>query len=613
MFPFSFAVSEDMGSARVKAVASEMDGLRLVFSIIGAMTTKGFILDKPDRAVLDFVGAPLLSYQELVAFNSPLVRRIRFGEQSAFNSRLVLDLLQPARMELSDERGIMGEREWIVRLRPVEGSRTPVAGQEEGTTTKGEEAGTANLVAENQVQEVNTPRTGGSDAVTMQDPMQEGEMLRVVFSSPGTINHRGYLLNNPDRVVLDFFETDIGNADAHRKFSNEWIKGIRFGHPIPHGVRVVFDSRSRVDMDLKLVTRTEDGGQELVLRLNKGGQSLVQQPVAEKLDSPPQSGPEKSVSSIPTPSSMDAVAPTRPIPEIPVRLRNRSASVEATASVRDEALHEATRQEIPYDQLDLVVPKKKPEPPVLASRVHPGYRTKSQTVIVIDPGHGGIDPGACGREGTREKDVTLAVAKRLFDKMDGVQNCRVVLTRHDDRFLTLRNRIAIAHRARADLFLSLHADAYRDPNIHGASVFCLADGVQITLDEKDQQLAHRENASGTIQASAVSSDDQETLMELLQLDAIKRLAIADSVKFGSRLIQALGSQPGINIHYPRVKRVNFLVLKNPGIPSSLVEMAFLSNRQDERRMVNSDYQDAVAEGLASGICKFFRFNPTKKV
>lgn len=470
MFPFSFAVSEDMGSARVKVVASEMDGLRLVFSIIGEMTTKGFILDKPDRAVLDFVGAPLLSYRELVAFSSPLVRRIRFGEQSPFNSRLVLDLQQPARMELSDERGIMGEREWIVRLRLVEGSRTPVAGQEEEAAAKGEEAGTANRVAENQVQEVNTPRTGGGDAVTMQDPTQEGEMLRVVFSSPGTINHRGYLLNNPDRVVLDFFETDIGNADAHRKFSNEWIKGIRFGHPIPHGVRVVFDSRSRVDMDLKLVTRTVGMGQELVLRLNKGGQPLVQQPVAEKLDSPPQSGPEKNVSSLPTPSSMDAVAPTRPLPEIPVRLKDRAASVEATASVRGEALHEATRPEIPYDQLDQVVPKKKPESPLLANRV-PGYRTKSQTVIVIDPGHGGIDPGACGREGTREKDVTLAVAKRLFDKMDGVQNCRVVLTRNDDRFLTLRNRIAIAHGAQADLFLSLHADAYRDPSIHGASVF----------------------------------------------------------------------------------------------------------------------------------------------
>ncbi|MBF0604118.1 MAG: N-acetylmuramoyl-L-alanine amidase [Nitrospirae bacterium] len=616
MFPFSFAVSEDMGSAQLIAIEPEVDSLRLVFSILGEMTTKGFILDNPDRAVLDFVGAPLRNYQELTGFNNPLVRRIRFGEQSAFNSRLVLDLLRPARMELSDEHGMGGKREWIVYLRSAEVSKTEPARQEVMTDPQGEEP--KKTVEKSQSQEATSPSASKSQGLTMQDPAHDGEMLRVVFSTPGTIKHRGYILNNPDRVVLDFFDTDIENADLHRKFSNEWIKGVRFGHPVPNGVRVVFDSRSRVDMDINVVTLTEGAGQELILRMNKSGQSLAQHPVIEKPATPPHNEPPESASSTPPPSLEDKLQtntapPIQAIPETPARLKNRSVPMEAAAPTQGEPLNDQTQQEIPYSQLDQIAPKKKPDPPVLASRAYPGYRAKSETVIVVDPGHGGIDPGTCGREGTREKDVTLAVAKRLFDKMDGIQNCRVVLTRDDDRFLTLRNRIAIAHKARADLFLSLHADAYRDPSIHGASVFCLADGVQITVDEKDQQLAHRENSSGNLQASAVSSDDQETLMELLQLDAIKRLAIADSVKFGHRLIQSLGSQPGINIHYRRVKRVNFLVLKNPGIPSSLVEMAFLSNLQDERRMVNGDYQNAIAEGLASGICQFFHFNPTRKV
>ncbi|HIJ84733.1 MAG TPA: N-acetylmuramoyl-L-alanine amidase, partial [Magnetococcales bacterium] len=372
--------------------------------------------------------------------------------------------------------------------------------------------------------------------------------------------------------------------------------------PVANGTRLVFDLKAQAGLDTSLSDLPNATGQELVLRLNLGPMAKQMQATADKKKQQPEAVATKPVlPDTPPPPSVSAQPSGEKGPAV----------AESTPGKLPDSDSGSTEPAVPYCPSDRVTPKKRP-PTIREQRQYEACRKNGGMVIVVDPGHGGIDPGAIGHEGTKEKNVTLEVAKRLFQKLDGVQNCKVVLTREDDRFLTLRNRIAIARQAQADLFLSLHADAYRNPIIHGASVFCLADGVQIAIDEKDQQLAHRENTSGNLHASVNPDGNQDSVLELLQLDAIKRMAIADSVRFGHKLIQSLGSQPGVSIHYPRVKRVNFLVLKNPGIPSSLVEMAFLSNVKDEQRMINSEYQERIAQGLASGIFKYFHLPTTDK-
>ncbi|MBF0347208.1 MAG: N-acetylmuramoyl-L-alanine amidase [Magnetococcales bacterium] len=682
MFPFSFAASNNMSMIRLAKVEPTPDGIRMVFTVTGDSTTHGFILEQPHRAVLDFIGAPMFMHRELAEFNNALVKKVRFGLQSAINSRVVFDLNQPVKIETTNQVIDTGIREWTVWLRPVEpqptrietqvsapepvnpatASREPVRmspSQEmpspiTETATPPDQEVAQTPFEGNWQQENNLPTNNRPSFLSVDALHQEGEILEIRFVSQGSIRHRNYSLASPNRGVVDFFETAIDNIAELKRFRNGFIRGVRIGHPFAKGTRIVFDCIDPVTMESNLSRQPDGTGEHLILRINPVRQARVVPSSPAKVDegiptadtpnqtattrttdtnilsptgtdqsaiTPEGSTPSASASPLadhqpsqtpPSPLPKDegshtvqpAPGPTQP-PALPSPIAQDPDPVAVLSPDASEVV--PTKDTVHYESLDLIAPKKRPLS-FRARRAYEAWKDNAETVIMVDPGHGGIDPGAIGHGGTREKDITLAVAKRLMQKLNGHQNCKVLLTREDDRFLTLKNRIALARKARADLFLSLHADAYRDPNIHGASVFCLADGVQITIDEKDQQLAHRENASSDLQSASISGEHSDSLLELLQLDSIKRLAIADSVQFGHNLIQSLRGQPGISVHYPRVKRVNFLVLKNPGIPSSLVEMAFLSNIHDERRMLNAEYQEMMAQGLATGICKFFRLS-----
>ena len=223
--------------------------------------------------------------------------------------------------------------------------------------------------------------------------------------------------------------------------------------------------------------------------------------------------------------------------------------------------------------------------------------------IMLDPGHGGEDPGAVGRGGSYEKNVTLAIARRLKAKIDAEPNMRAVLTRDTDFFVPLQMRVQKARRIQADLFVSIHADAFTRPDANGSSVFALSEGG--ASSSAARYLAQKENAADLI--GGVNIDVKDPMLARTLLDLSQTATINDSLKLGRAVLDEIG---GINrLHKPQVEQAGFAVLKAPDIPSILVETAFISNPEEERRLNDEAYQNKMAEAIISGVRKYFAKNP----
>lgn len=223
-------------------------------------------------------------------------------------------------------------------------------------------------------------------------------------------------------------------------------------------------------------------------------------------------------------------------------------------------------------------------------------------VIAVDAGHGGKDPGAIGRDGTEEKNVTLAIARALAARIDGEPGMRAVLTRDSDVFLLLRDRMQRAREAKADLFVSIHADSIRDPAVSGASVYVLSE--RGATDEAARWLADRENAADLM--GGVSLADKGSLASVL-LDLSQTANLGSSMTAAERVLAAL-DQVG-EVRKPRVQQAGFVVLKSPDIPSMLIETAYISNPADERRLRTTVQQDKLASAIFSGIRSYFEQHP----
>jgi N-acetylmuramoyl-L-alanine amidase len=224
-------------------------------------------------------------------------------------------------------------------------------------------------------------------------------------------------------------------------------------------------------------------------------------------------------------------------------------------------------------------------------------------VIAVDAGHGGKDPGAIGRSGTREKQVTLAIARRLAAAIDREEGMRAVMVRDDDRFISLRGRILKARDHKADMFVSIHADSVRDRAVGGSSVYVLS--LRGASDEAARWLAERENAADLI--GGVSLDDKNDVLASVLLDVTQKESVSNSVDAAESI---LGSLRGVTIvHRPRVQHAGFVVLKSPDIPSVLVETAFISNSADERRLKDPVHQLKVAEAIHAGVRSYFYARP----
>jgi N-acetylmuramoyl-L-alanine amidase len=240
--------------------------------------------------------------------------------------------------------------------------------------------------------------------------------------------------------------------------------------------------------------------------------------------------------------------------------------------------------------------------PTAASRA-PGNVRGRKIVIAIDPGHGGKDPGARGPSGVREKDVVLKISRRLAEIIDADPAMRAVLTRSDDRFIHLRERMEHARGAKADLFVSIHADSFRDKRVRGATVYVLSS--KGATDEAARRIAKRENSAVLI--GGVSLDDKDQMLASVLLDLSQNASLSASIDIGDEILQEI--RQITRIRKGRVQQAPFLVLKSPDVPSVLIETAFISNPSEEKNLASRQYRDRLARAIHSGIADYFEVNP----
>ena len=224
-------------------------------------------------------------------------------------------------------------------------------------------------------------------------------------------------------------------------------------------------------------------------------------------------------------------------------------------------------------------------------------------VIAVDPGHGGYDPGAIGRGKTREKDVALAVARQLARRIDAEPGMKAVLVRNGDYYVAHRDRMEIARRNKADLFISIHADAVDDPRARGASVYVLS--LKGASDEAAQRLAQRENASDLV--GGVSLKDKDAVLASVLLDLSQNAALSAGLDIGAEVIAQLAKLG--KVHRRTVQQAGFLVLKSPDVPSILVETAYISNPDEEKKLRSKAHQQKLANAILVGVRKYFYENP----
>jgi N-acetylmuramoyl-L-alanine amidase len=243
--------------------------------------------------------------------------------------------------------------------------------------------------------------------------------------------------------------------------------------------------------------------------------------------------------------------------------------------------------------------KKKRSAPVKTNK----SRGERDVIIAVDPGHGGEDPGARGRKGTYEKDVVLAIGRELVKELNRQQGMRAVLIRDGDYYLGLRKRVAKAREAQADLFVSIHADAFRDPRVKGSSVYTLSR--KGASSEAARWLAERENSADLVGGVSLREEDDmlaSVLLDLSQIGTLQASSVAADRVLGQ--LKTLGKT-----HKRKVQQAGFVVLKSPDIPSMLVETAFISNPDEERRLRSSKHQFQIAKALSKGIVDYFKFQP----
>ena len=232
--------------------------------------------------------------------------------------------------------------------------------------------------------------------------------------------------------------------------------------------------------------------------------------------------------------------------------------------------------------------------PIITSQQERQHK-KKEFIIVLDAGHGGRDPGAIGKRGTREKDITLAVAKKMKALINRSSGYRAVLTRETDRYLVLRNRVKKARDLQADLFISIHADSFRSPNVKGASVYALS--LNGASSEAARWIAEKENKSDLI--GGISLDDKDDLIASVLLDLSQTATIQDSLDLGGDVLKSIGKVSTLN--NKKVQQAGFAVLKAPDMPSILIETAFLSNPAEEKKLRNSKHQQKLAKAVFAGI------------
>ncbi len=384
------------------------------------------------------------------------------------------------------------------------------------------------------------------------------DYTRVTIESQQPVKHALLSLDNPDRLVLDLENVALSAVlnELAGKISVEdpYIKGVRVARFKPGTVRLVFDLKARVKPEVFALAPIGEYGHRLVLDLY----------------------------------------PLEPPDPLLAFLKNRGMQHAETPPLAAAPTLSAETETPP------VIAKSEPPKSVPRTARPPSERL---ITIAIDAGHGGEDPGARGRKGTLEKHVTLAIAQKLKERIDNEPNMRAVLTRDGDFFIPLHMRVAKARRVRADLFVSIHADAFVKPSANGSSVFALSESGATSAAAR--WLAKQENDADLI--GGVNLGIKDPYLKQTLLDLSQTASINDSLKLGKAVLQEMG---GINrLHKNYVEQAGFAVLKAPDIPSILIETAFISNPDEEKKLKNPAYQNKMADAIFTGIKRYFSKNP----
>jgi N-acetylmuramoyl-L-alanine amidase len=427
------------------------------------------------------------------------------------------------------------------------------------------------------------------------------DYTRVTLESDTALEARHFVTDGPARLVIDIdglelspqlreLVAKIGANDPH-------IAGVRLGQSQPRQVRMVFDLKRAATPQVFTLTPIAPYRYRLVFDLY------------------PAQAPDPLLA---------LVKEREAAPATTAATSTAEASARAASDV-DDALGEFIgRVDRPMQPVPAPIPAPtpnvalKPEalpaPPRVAAAapaaaegapaIPPGRGGINRLVIIaIDPGHGGEDPGAIGPTGLREKDVVLQIAKQLQERINARPGMRAMLTRDADFFVPLHERVNKARRVQADLFLSIHADAFITPEARGASVFALSDSGATSTAAR--WMAKRENAADAIGGINVATKDTHVLRALLDMSTTAQ--IKDSLRVGREVLGNIG-QVG-KLHKGQVEQAGFAVLKAPDIPSILVETAFISNPQEEAKLRDEDYQAQLVKAVYTGIVRYFSRNP----
>jgi len=417
------------------------------------------------------------------------------------------------------------------------------------------------------------PHAQASIAISSARVWPAQEYTRLTLESKQPIHYNLFTVKNPERLVIDLEEVELHGVldELAAKIGNDnpHIKSVRVARFKPGVVRLVLDLKTEVKPQLFNLNPVAEYGYRLVLDIYPAVpvdplMALIQQPESK-------------------------------LPEIPAtREENLPASAPAQTNVAEPVkIVEAPRPIVPDTRT-------KPDKPI--AKTIPEISTRT-LIIAIDAGHGGEDPGAHGHGGTFEKNVTLAIARKLKGLVDDTPGMRGVLIRDGDYFIPLGGRVEKARKAHADLFISIHADAFIKPDARGSSVFALSEHGATSAAAR--WLAKNENEADLIGGVNIAVKDPFLARTLLDLS--QTATITDSLKLGKHMLNELGNMN--TLHRGFVEQAGFAVLKSPDIPSVLVETAFISNPSEERRLNDEDYQEKLAHAILGGIKRYFAQNP----
>ncbi len=413
------------------------------------------------------------------------------------------------------------------------------------------------------------------------------DYTRVTLENDSDLKAQHFLLSDPPRLVVDIDGLGLNNTlkglVAKIESNDPYIRQVRVGQNRPQVVRLVFDLKEEIKPQVFTLAPVAGYQHRLIFDLYP---TRPVDPIAAMIEKGDWTTDETAAVAV-----ADSANPASPLPAQPPA--QTEAAPDAIAKMESE-----------LSALDGTPPPQPVQPtPSKNAAKTPPQKVVRMVTIALDPGHGGEDPGAIGANGSREKDIVLAVAKRLKAKLEGLPNTRVMLTRDGDYFVPLGQRVQKARKVQADLFVSIHADAWISPTARGSSVFVLSE--KGASSSAARWLADGQNKADLIGGANFAVQDRQIASVLFDLSTTAQ--INDSLKLGKAVLTEIG---GINrLHKAAVEQAGFAVLKAPDIPSILVETAFISNPDEEARLRDDGYQNQLAEAITKGIKRYFADNP----